>query len=381
MNLIEKAILEWSYRTKKGYPDLKNEEDLRVFESIFGFSLKEEVENKRGTIKAVEKIVSKFGSKYDIKPLPSKPNRLSAPDIKDSSEIENLINGTFGEDEKFNGITISGPRQNGNPSGKFSMYSFSTDEFDTVHIVASYSPPGGAGVKNEVHLVNAVQRHLDETEGPLTVVFKGSGRTFEMKNVTGVKKVGTELPSGWKADVQFYSEGNTVGNISVKQDGSFRWESVNNNDTPFRENFVNYALTNPNFPIDLKPNEHHTDEKPRYLMYRAGTDNRITKVLVKNAPTDANELFTFGKDNPKTVIVGKTFDPNETEGFTLTGNKLVIDVTTLYTDYSQLPDSLEPVFTVEQHANLPYGLDFRIVPKEKAKLSANGIEIDYTDVD
>ena len=39
MNLIEKAILEWSYRTKKGYPDLNNEEDLRVFESTFGFDL------------------------------------------------------------------------------------------------------------------------------------------------------------------------------------------------------------------------------------------------------------------------------------------------------------------------------------------------------
>ena len=37
MNLIDKAILEWSYRTKKGYPDLNNEEDLRVFESMFGF--------------------------------------------------------------------------------------------------------------------------------------------------------------------------------------------------------------------------------------------------------------------------------------------------------------------------------------------------------
>ena len=46
MNLIDKVILEWSYRTKKGYPDLNNEEDLRVFESMFGFNLKEEVKNK-----------------------------------------------------------------------------------------------------------------------------------------------------------------------------------------------------------------------------------------------------------------------------------------------------------------------------------------------
>lgn len=380
MNLIDKVILEWSYRTKKGYPDINSQEDMALFESMFGFSLKEEVSNKLGTTKAVQKIVSKFGSQYTIQALPSKKNRLSAPGIKDSETIVKVINGTFGEDSKFNGVNISGPRQNGNPSGKFSMFTFDTDEFGEVNIVASFSPPGGAGVKNEVHLVNAVKRHLDEAEGPLDVVFKGSGRSYEMKNVTGVKKVGTELPAGWKADVQFYSGDNTVGNISVKQDGSFRWESINNNNTPFRENFVNSALTDNNFPVDLRRSEIYTDEKPRYLMFRKGTDKRITKVLVNNAPTDANELYTFGKDDPKTVIAGKTFDPEEIQGFTLTGNKLVIDVTTLYTDYSQLPDNLSPVFTVEQHSNLPYGLDFRIVPNEKAKLSANGVAIDYTDV-
>ena len=37
MNLIERVILEWSYKTKKGYPDLNSEEDLRIFESMFGF--------------------------------------------------------------------------------------------------------------------------------------------------------------------------------------------------------------------------------------------------------------------------------------------------------------------------------------------------------
>lgn len=42
MNLIEKAILEWSLKTKKGYPDLNNEEDMRIFESMFGFRLTEE---------------------------------------------------------------------------------------------------------------------------------------------------------------------------------------------------------------------------------------------------------------------------------------------------------------------------------------------------
>ena len=37
MNLIDKAILEWSYRTKKGYPDINNQNDLDIFKNIFGF--------------------------------------------------------------------------------------------------------------------------------------------------------------------------------------------------------------------------------------------------------------------------------------------------------------------------------------------------------
>ncbi len=41
MNLIEKVILEWSYRCEKGYPDMSNEKDMELFESLFGFRIDE----------------------------------------------------------------------------------------------------------------------------------------------------------------------------------------------------------------------------------------------------------------------------------------------------------------------------------------------------
>jgi len=41
MDLLDKVLLEWSARTDKGYPDLNNEQDLAIFESMFGFSLSE----------------------------------------------------------------------------------------------------------------------------------------------------------------------------------------------------------------------------------------------------------------------------------------------------------------------------------------------------
>jgi hypothetical protein len=43
MNLVEKAILEWSFRCEKGYPDMSNEKDMDLFESLFGFRLNEGV--------------------------------------------------------------------------------------------------------------------------------------------------------------------------------------------------------------------------------------------------------------------------------------------------------------------------------------------------
>lgn len=41
MNIIDRVILEWSYKTKKGYPDINNKEDMEIFESMFGFNLNE----------------------------------------------------------------------------------------------------------------------------------------------------------------------------------------------------------------------------------------------------------------------------------------------------------------------------------------------------
>ena len=39
MSLIDRTILEWAWMSEKGYPDINNKNDLRVFESLFGFKL------------------------------------------------------------------------------------------------------------------------------------------------------------------------------------------------------------------------------------------------------------------------------------------------------------------------------------------------------
>ena len=44
MNLIDKVILEWSYKTKKGYPDINDVQDMLMLEGMLkemGIELKE----------------------------------------------------------------------------------------------------------------------------------------------------------------------------------------------------------------------------------------------------------------------------------------------------------------------------------------------------
>ena len=76
MDLLDKVLLEWSIRCEKGYPDFNNEQDLAIFESMFGFNpTVTELEKKDYDVltdkaKAIaEKIMADFDiEKEQIKP-------------------------------------------------------------------------------------------------------------------------------------------------------------------------------------------------------------------------------------------------------------------------------------------------------------------------
>ena len=126
MNLIDKVILEWSYRTKKGYPDIDNENDLRVFESLFGFNLKEaytEFPKEEGEISNLKvrelfKIVKSFPGLQTEDPLALDPTKKNSPKIirslkNNAAFIEHLEKGLNIEIEdtneifKWEGLSIS----------------------------------------------------------------------------------------------------------------------------------------------------------------------------------------------------------------------------------------------------------------------------------
>jgi hypothetical protein len=118
MNLLDKVLLEWSYRTTKGYPDLSNEEDLKIFESLFGFDLLEAVEVpfERLSPKAkeiVDNLIEKLGlTKDQIKANSSTTFTIYTPErgdlfdkIEQSGEFGSATRQRSGNWKK-DGVTI-----------------------------------------------------------------------------------------------------------------------------------------------------------------------------------------------------------------------------------------------------------------------------------
>lgn len=379
MNLIDKVILEWSYRTKKGYPDLNNIEDLTIFESAFGFNLKEEI-SFQNSIKAAQYIAdSPEGKQNDVKAFKSGKyrNRINLLTIKDPSEVKTFLGKIFNVDPEE--IQAIPPRQEGNPSDTYFAYNFDSKKFGNVQITVSTGKKGTGGKDNEQIVLDKVNS-VTQGGDPVNVTLEGKNGPVHFKGVTGARDASQETKAGAKADVQLLGDGKVVGNISIKEDKGFRWASIGGLLKEFRQKFVDKALNDDSFPISLIPNP-ESRQDDRYLMVDNSTGERVTKIVVENFPAVQDPIFIFGTDDPKTVIAGQNFR-DEHFDYNESTNTLTIQTVHIFTDMDQIKGSdFEPKFTIEQHKGQKYGLDFRIVPAFKARLSAAGRTLDYSKID
>jgi hypothetical protein len=71
MDVLEKFLHSIAYKFPKGYPDMKNDQDILLLENELKkldlpIQLSEEVPNKPKTIQAVKYIIDKVGNKYNL---------------------------------------------------------------------------------------------------------------------------------------------------------------------------------------------------------------------------------------------------------------------------------------------------------------------------
>lgn len=153
MDILDKFLKKVSYKFPKGYPDINDAQDMLMLETLLeklGVPLEENRQINSATKQAIAYFLSKvdpslgFKTQTDIKRL-GNPNKI-APE-----KVQQLFQNILGVKD----LTIHAPRTGPNPSGKFDMYEFTTNDFGVVRIILSGG--GNRGEKYEQNFVKAAQ--------------------------------------------------------------------------------------------------------------------------------------------------------------------------------------------------------------------------------
>jgi hypothetical protein len=142
MNIFEKFLNNISYKFPKGYPDMNSEQDISLLESLVSGILGENINLSEGSVKqnttkAINSILtSKWGQKYKFK-TQTEWKRLGNLDKITDEQFLEIIKDIF----KNPSVKIYKPKEGPNPSSKFNMFEFNTDE-GLVQIILS----GGANI-------------------------------------------------------------------------------------------------------------------------------------------------------------------------------------------------------------------------------------------
>ena len=336
MDVLDKFFKKYSYRFDKGYPDMNNEQDILLLESILnelGIDLKE----------------NKTIDRTEAKEILKKELGLSDSDFKDSGlnffvlvpgnqrleyidKIENIDTGT---DKKFE--YTSTPTS----FSSIGYFMYGQSKFG----IKPGEKQGGksAGLDNEDIFINNINSLLED--GPKNVEITSGNKTIIFKNVTQVQGTGRSTSDYSKSDANFYSDNKDLGGVSLKKDNAIYWESADVRFGKEVKNLVN-AIINGKLgdkvsyvPLtDTKGNPDPVIIK----MYNKEEDKPISGVIVDDLPEQDVKQVIFGNDNVPVVI--KTWRPSD---FRLEGDTIIVKADKIYKDLDDVEkDNALPVLNI-----------------------------------
>ena len=377
MDIFDKLFKKYSYKFDKGYPDLNNDQDILLLESILEkigipFKLSEALSPEAKQAKEILK--QNFDLEEDnflemtstsFKVLMDNSERRDF--LKKADELEDF-------DFELKGASVG--RLKYQPEGQSKpIYIYAKP--------ANVQGLGSAGKQNEDNFIRNINEKIAQAGGKLDIIIEApNASSLLTKDVTKVVDSSTTgAGKGDKSDAQFLSGEKVVQNISLKQAEGFRWASVKSDPefSPFIDTFISKALAGDIKGLKLEPNTEVAGEK--YLMFN-DKGERVTIIIIDDFPEGFEERVVFGPEDPKTVVVGGTFSKDDRD-FKLEGDKLVVKAAGIYRTLDDIEKTgQEPVFVIAQHAKMSYGLDFRIFPANKAKLGprSRGIRLSYNDI-
>jgi hypothetical protein len=378
MTVIDKILLEWSFRCHDGIVDLNDPIKLSILQEMVNEIELEEAMLSLNTIKKrPDQFVNIF---YNQSPF-----KLGAQG-EDDFIADSIIVGdeTFSSENKEEKSNLIGAIRNVNNARNVRIIGQLNNQETTINISAIYKSPnlggqtsGGAGVSNEKELVNTINNSIEENEGPINVKFiDEKGKEIFIPSVTKASGMGTTgSKMGLKGDVSLTTTDGEQ-NISVKKDGPYWWSSERKNFNDLLNKFIEGGQKGEISKLQVKPNP----LQPKILdMIDPEDERRYGRVFILNYPgiEDNLENITFGPDKAK--IVQRSFSSTD---YSLENGTLTIKTTRNMNDKSDLQSDDIPVISLARHENQKYGIDFRTIPLKQAKLEptrgGKTLVIDYT---
>ena len=153
MDILEQFIRSISYKFLKGYPDMKNEQDILILErELFKYNIDlREGTKASNTRKAIETIANSEAGKSSGLTKMADTYRIGNVNKIDKDKFIEIINSVFNSPK----IKIYGPKEGPNDSSKYNMFEFDLEGEGQVQIVLA----GGAneGEKYEQGLLEKLK--------------------------------------------------------------------------------------------------------------------------------------------------------------------------------------------------------------------------------
>lgn len=174
-----------------------------------------------------------------------------------------------------------------------------------------------AGVDDEHTLVAVVKDYLKEV-GPMDITMRAGKKRWTVKNVTGVRQVGTDTAGRKKSDVNFLV-GKKEYPISIKKDNAEVWESADKYWGANAKKIIDRELKAGNIDLE-KQGAGHFKIKPQ---------------MAVRPNTKEKQAVIFGSDIlPRGCVATRTFRPSD---FSYDGEKnlLTINCSSVITKLSE----------------------------------------------
>jgi len=339
MDIFNKFFTKFAYKFDKGYPDMNNEQDILLLESLLSKVLGEKFNLEEG----------KSEDRDEAKDILKKNLSLSDSDFKDSglnfyvlvpnsqrmNTVDNIENIDTGTDKKFK--YISTPTS----FSSIGYFMYGQSKFG----VKPIEKQGGksAGLDNEDVFTSEINNLLQD--GPKDVKITSGENTVNFNNVTQV--VGTGLSTGdySKSDANFYDGKKDLGGVSLKKDNAIYWESADVRFGPEVKNLlsaiIDGSLGDEISYVPLK--DARGKEDPVIIrMYNKKDDKPIAGIIVDDLPEQDVKQVIFGSD--EVPVIKRTFRPSD---FKVEGDTIVVNASKIYEDLDDVEkDQALPVLNI-----------------------------------